>query len=551
MTTAPTRSVGPSALGLAVSKPIQALIIEDSGPDCELTIEALRHGGFDVDYCRVDSQRELEAALDRSNWDVILADYQMPGFDGMTALSVTRERGIDTPFIFVSGVLGEERAVEAMRAGARDYVVKDNLARLSVAVRRELMESESRRSRVAIEHALRAQERRYRNMFDAASAALIELDFGVAAAWLERHHPRASAGELACELQANPLTLAHVAERIRIVDANAEALRLFDVGVERENICTLADILRPASRPAFAAVIAGVLRPSGTIQCSHDFETLAGRRIHALISAKVTGEQDLEHVPISIVDITERRSLEDQMRAAQRLESIGRLAGGIAHDFNNLLLIIQSSAQFLEHKFGSLPAVRLDLQMILESTQRAADLTRQLLTFSRQQPLTLGVIDPNEAVRALSILLGRLVGVDVELCTELSSDAGGIAIDRSQFEQVVMNLVVNARDALPDGGRVVIRVTPEQLSGGGPLALPEAEYVRVSVVDTGIGMDERTQARVFEPFFTTKGGNGTGLGLSTVYGIAKQAGGAVRIDSELGHGTTVDVFFPVARREDE
>jgi two-component system, cell cycle sensor histidine kinase and response regulator CckA len=260
------------------------------------------------------------------------------------------------------------------------------------------------------------------------------------------------------------------------------------------------------------------------------------------VTGKVTHYLATQH------DTTEQRLLEDQLRQAQKMEAVGRLAGGVAHDFNNMLTVITSYGTLLLEDLGPTDPRREDLNEILKAATGAAGLTRQLLAFSRQQVLEPRVLDLNEVVAASGKMLKRLIGEDVELATVLQPDLGTIRADPGQIEQVIMNLAVNARDAMPDGGRLTIETSNIELGsdyGRQHPPVTPGEYVLMSVSDTGTGMDEATQARLFEPFYTTKAqGRGTGLGLATVYGIVKQSAGFIWVYSEVGHGTTFKIYLP-------
>ena len=247
-------------------------------------------------------------------------------------------------------------------------------------------------------------------------------------------------------------------------------------------------------------------------------------------------------------DVTERVQLEQQLRQAQKMEAVGRLAGGIAHDFNNILTAITGYADLLLEDLRPTDSRHQDVAEIRKAADRAAGLTRQLLAFSRQQVLQPSVIDVKTLVGDLEKMLGRLLGEDVELATRLTPDTGRVKADAGQLEQVLMNLAVNARDAMPQGGKLTLETSNVDLSEGYAAdhypARPGA-YVMIAVTDTGTGMSEETQAHMFEPFFTTKEkGKGTGLGLATVYGIIKQSGGFIWVYSELGHGTTFKIYLP-------
>jgi two-component system, cell cycle sensor histidine kinase and response regulator CckA len=247
-------------------------------------------------------------------------------------------------------------------------------------------------------------------------------------------------------------------------------------------------------------------------------------------------------------DITERRILEDQFRQAQKMEAVGRLAGGVAHDFNNLLMVISGYAEILLEHTASNDVLYLKVAAIQQAADRATTLTRQLLAFSRKQLLELKVVDINAIVKEIERLLRPLIGENTELLTRLASGLGKTRADAGQIEQVIMNLVVNAKDAMPEGGKITIHTanvnaddSPRREYGH----IQPGLYIMLSIADTGHGMDKETQARIFEPFFTTKEkGKGTGLGLSTVYGIVKQTGGYVFVQSELNRGTTFRIYFP-------
>ncbi len=253
-------------------------------------------------------------------------------------------------------------------------------------------------------------------------------------------------------------------------------------------------------------------------------------------------------------DVTERRALEQQLRQSQKMEAVGRLAGGIAHDFNNLLMVISGYSEFLLDRLGPDQALRGPAQEIAGAAQRASSLTRQLLAFSRKQMMAPKILDLNSVVTENLKMLTRVIGEDIDLVMVPAADLGSVRADASQIDQVILNLAVNARDAMPSGGRLTIEtsnVTLDDEYARLHAPLSAGEYVMLAISDTGFGMDSETQSHIFEPFFTTKGPKGTGLGLSTVYGIVKQSGGFIWVYSEVGKGTTFKIYFPRAAERTE
>jgi signal transduction histidine kinase len=308
------------------------------------------------------------------------------------------------------------------------------------------------------------------------------------------------------------------------------------------------EMVRRAAEEATAqgrpyAVDHRIVRPDGTIRWVHERADV------------LRDDQGRPTRIIGIVqDITDRRAAEEalrqseaQLRQAQKMEAVGRLAGGVAHDFNNLLTVITGRTQLLLTQIGTDPVRRRELELIEQTAERAASLTKQLLAFSRKQVLQPSRLDLNTVVAELASLLRRLIGEDVELTLRATPDLPPVHADRAQIEQVVVNLVVNARDAMPRGGRLAISTGTLKAMGLGSDPVPRGEWVTLAVSDTGHGIARESQPLVFEPFFTTKGpGKGTGLGLSIVYGIVEQSGGRIALESEPGRGTTFTVYMPVA-----
>jgi PAS domain S-box-containing protein len=361
----------------------------------------------------------------------------------------------------------------------------------------------------------------------------------------------------------------------RVVETSTDAIALFDLkgrilfaspasetilGYEAAELVgrRLADLMHPDDVAAAAEVIAAALGGEGSRAYTARLRHSRGHWVFLEgIPAPIYDDAGAPQMVLGVArDVTERlaaeeerRSLEDQLRQAQKMEAVGRLAGGIAHDFNNLLTAIGGYGQLaLASLSGEEPRVRRQLEELLRAADRAAALTRQLLAFSRRQVLQPRLLDLNAVVGDVESMLARLIGADVELVTGLDAELGATHADPSQIEQVVVNLAVNARDAMPHGGRLLIETANAELGDdfiARHVGSRPGSYVSLTVADTGLGMDAGTVSRVFEPFFTTKEhGAGTGLGLSTVYGIVKQSNGYVAVDSEPGRGTVVTVYLP-------
>jgi len=501
-----------------VGVPLHVLIVEDAEDDALLLVRELRRGGFEPAFERVDTPDALRAALARQEWDILFADYSMPHFSGTAALALVRERELDLPFIFVSGTIGEDTAVEAMRAGAQDYVTKGNLKRLLPAVERELQDARERRDRKRAEATLRVTQERLRQVTASSTAVL---------------YATAVTGET-----FRPTWVTENITRIMGYDP-AEAL----------GPTWWTDHLHSEDRdPVLAAVPSILSRDHLAFEYRFRHKDGSYHWIHD--EARLTRDSAGRPVEVfgSWVDITERKALEMQLLQAQKMEAVGLLAGGVAHDFNNVLTAIGGYAELVREDLPGEDARRHDVEEILRATERAATLTRQLLAFSRRQVLAPRVLDLNGVVAGVDNMLRRLIGADVELRTALGPVLGAVRADPGQLEQVIMNLVVNARDAMPRGGKLTIETANAELDESYALEHPSVvagPYVMLAVSDSGVGMDAATQARIFEPFFTTKEkGKGTGLGLATVYGIVKQSGGNIWLYSEPGRGTTFKIYLP-------
>jgi hypothetical protein len=512
-------------------EPVRLLLVEDSEDDAMLIRRELERGGYDLAWKRVESEPAFVAAL-AEPWDVIISDFQMPHFNGLRAFSVYRDSGVETPFIFVSGALGEERAVEAMRAGARDYLLKDNLARLTVAVKRELAASKILEAQRRAEDLALRDQRRLAMALEASGAGVFEFTMPLGA---DTHYDPRWASLLGYAPEDLPLDDrlgTWLVDRLE-PDNRTSALQTFERFIARR-----------------------VERLDFELRVRHR----EGHLLHVGVSADAT-ERDERGRATQVVgvmlNLTERRRLEAQFRQSQKMEAIGRLAGGVAHDVNNLLSVILTSGEFALLEIDEQHVARDDVQEMLNAAGRISALTEQLLAFSRSKPVTPRVLNINTVVAEIDRLLRRLVGKEVEMSTLMADDLWNVRIDLGSLEQVITNLVVNARDAMAQGGRLIVATSNVSIAPGhrlGPeVELAAGEYVTLAVSDEGVGMDEQTRRKIFEPFFTTKEpGKGTGLGLATCYGIAKQAGGYIGVESEPASGTTFTVYFPrVAETSDQ
>ena len=412
--------IGPSA------GPLRILHLEDSDLDAELIEAELENLDHPFVIERVMTREEFAAAAVPCRHDVILADYVLPTFDGVSALGIARDQCPDVPFIFCSGTLGEDVAVEALKNGATDYVGKQRLDRLSRTIVRALAEARAKADKVAAQAELRA---------------------------------------------LNDTLELRIAERTQeLAEANADLKR----------------------------------------------------------------------------EIGERERAEDALRLNQRLEAVGQLTSGVAHDFNNLLTVISGNIEFLERAVSDDRSKRR-LSMMKGAADRGARLTAQLLAFSRRQRLEPTPVGLNDTVASMRDLLQSSIGGAVQIETTLQADLWPALIDATQIELVILNLAINARDAMAVGGRLTIETANVVVTGAPsrPEQPQPGEYVMVAVSDTGTGMRPEVLARVFEPFFTTKEvGRGSGLGLAQVFGFVKQSGGGIRIDTVLGEGTSIKVYLP-------
>jgi len=502
-----------------MAEPIRLLVVDDVRDHAQLVAEfiALTDGWSDAHVEIAASYDEALAAFDRDRFDLAFFDYWLGAKDGLSLLREIRQRGIETPVVVLTSRCAEEVAVESMKAGAADYLSKAQLSAeaLGRAIRHALALSAEERQRRQAEAAVRRSEERFRALVEHSSDALILLD---------------GAG------------------RVTYVSASSQR----HLGWTAADMLgrSIFDFLHADDRELAGARIAdAVQRPGATITQELRFQHADGTWHHMeCVGVNRLNEPSVGAIVINARDVTERRRLEDQLRQAQKMEAVGRLAGGVAHDFNNLLTAILGYCNLMLDEIPAEDPLRQDLEEIRQAGDRAAALTRQLLAFSRRQMLQPQIIDLNTLVRQMEKMLRRLIGEDIELVTPLGPDLKQVKVDPASIEQVLVNLAVNARDAMPLGGRLTIETAMVDLDDAYAerhVTVIPGCYVMLAVSDTGQGMDAATRARIFEPFFTTKEqGKGIGLGLATVYGIVKQSGGYIWVYSEPGHGTVFKVYLP-------
>ncbi len=505
-----------AATSTAASRRIRIIHLEDSPLDASLVEEMLKGENIDCEITLVSNKEDFVRELAKGGTDVIISDYNLPSYCGVDALQHTREAGRDTPFIFVSGSIGEERAAEVVKLGATDYVMKEHLRRLGIAVRRAVEGAQSARLTREAEARLRQEREFLADIFSSVQDGIAVLDTDLK---IVRTNPTVEtlfANQM--PLAGKPCSVFGTAENPVPPSAlGADTLR---DGKPTQNVCTMQ-----------------------TAKGMAEFSIYA----YPLLERR-TGEQT--GVILYLRNITREQALQQQLIRSQKMECVGQLAGGVAHDFNNILQAIMGFSDMLATELPEQDPRHADAVEIRKMADRAASLTRQLLAFSRKQVLSYTELDLNALITNMGKMLQRLMGENIKIQYAFDTSAPHVRGDTGQIEQVVLNLVVNARDAMPDGGQITISthtraITAEEASAR-TAPWRAGTFACISVKDTGTGIPPKVMAHIFEPFFTTKeAGKGTGLGLSTVYGIVQQHEGWVNLTSEMGRGTTFIIYIPI------
>jgi len=498
---------------------LKILAIEDSPADFILVERHLRQQGMDVECLRVDSGEALEKAINDFDCDLVLSDFSVPSLDFHDTFALLQSRLPDLPVILVSGSVGEEQAVELLKLGVCDFILKDNLTRLVPAIKRSLKEFAVIKARRTAEQALLESESRFRELFEYSPVAYQSLD-----------------------------------ESGIFLDVNSRLLEL--LGYSREELIgtSFCDFWTAATRPGFEEKFAAFKR-EGRVKAELELLRRDGQRIIVLLEGRV--QQDAHggvlRTHCVLYDISELRNLEEQLRQSQKMEAVGQLAGGVAHDFNNIMQVILGNAQLQLMSNQQLDRENRYVEEIFRAVERGSSLTRSLLVFSRRQPLELTCFDLNGLVQESRKLAVRLVTEEISLKLELCNQDLNVRGDAGLVQQVIFNLVTNARDAISSQGMITIGtksvvIDKDFISRHGSDS-PEGRYAVLSVKDSGCGISEEIMGRIFEPFFTTKeAGKGTGLGLAMIYGTIRQMAGFIIVNSNTGVGTTIEIYIPLANK---
>jgi PAS domain S-box-containing protein len=512
------------------------VLVVDDEKSIRLTLrEFLREDGHEVAIAE-DADAALRV-LAQQALDVVVSDIVLPRVTGIELLRALREAAPGVQVIMMTGDPNLETAAESVRMGAADYLVKPIakaaiLRAVAAAAKVKAVNDECRR--------LEAENRKYQadleRLVEQRTAALRES---------EQHY------RLLVDHSPDGIAIESDGRMVFVNAAMATILRGAPDQILGKPLVVFA---HPESAARVAHTLATVLQAGQPLLRADELVVaLNGEALPVELSVLPLLHQGRPAVQVLLRDMTQQRRLEAQIRQSQKLEAIGHLAGGVAHDFNNLLMVIMGCAQFVRSAVPAESTARADLDELLAAGQRAEGLTRQLLAFSRKQVLSPRLLDLNAIVANLQKMLGRLLGEDIALRVHLGEGTGCVLADPGQVEQIVMNLAINSRDAMPRGGVLTIQTGMVTMGPDSaalvvdPAGLTPGPYVTLSVSDTGTGMSDAVKERMFEPFFTTKRpGQGTGLGLATVYGIVKQHHGLLRVVSQEGQGTTFVVHFPLA-----
>lgn len=531
---------------------VRILMVEDNEDDAFLVQRHLRHEGLDFHLVRVDSSDSFRKQLKEGTWDIILSDYSLPGFSGIRALEILHSLESDIPFILVSGAVGEQIAVEAMRAGAQDYILKDSLARLVPVIERELLDSRERKSFQLAEKRKRTLEQAFQQVLWGTVAAVGEDFFHSLVQSLARSlgFRAALVAEYSSDGKTGRILAIHGLEMpsIEYPIEGTIASRLRDVGkisIYREDFNSFVD-----AKFLLASGMESILGvrldsrtgdPQGLLLVIDDkpiADPGLADDLLSIFAARAGSELDRLDAE------KHRRNMELQLYQSQKLEAVGTLAGGIAHDINNILTSIWGHAQLLEMSVSDGISSE-SVEGIIKGCRRARDLARRILLFGRKQDVNLVPIQLSDIIHEVHGLLKATIPPSIHIETEIEAVLPSILGDAGQLHQVLLNLCTNAIHSMTkNGGTLLIQVFSENSD--------DDSLLHLVVNDTGEGISPENLSRIFEPFFTTKPtGQGTGLGLSVVHGIVVNHQGTIRVESTLGVGTSFKLTFPSVQTQFE
>lgn len=495
---------------------LRLLHLEDNEADAELIQMQIAQEWPECEIRRVDTRQDFLAAIQRERFDLIISDFSLPNFNGLEALTLVRQYTTDTPFIFLSGTIGEENAVKALKCGAADYIIKDRPARFVSAIRS------------ALAHVQEAARRRNSEARVREQAALLD---------------KARDAIIATDLEN------------RIAYWNASAEEIYGWTAD-ETIGRRIEELQLHADPARFLAAREQLAANGEWRGEFRVQTKRGQVLQVESTwSLVLGADGLPRSILFIdTDVTERKKIEAQLQRVERMDSIGMLAGGVAHDLNNALAPIIMAAELLRERVSD-PADRRFVDSIETSAQHGAALVQQLLAFARGSEGQRTTVEVAGLIEDVQKLLRSTLSASIDLKVETVGQPWPIMADATKIKQVLINLCLNARDAMPNGGRIEILAGNTTIGGKHAYSHRGAQpgqYLRIAVRDTGVGIPPEVLGRIFDPFFTTKAaGKGTGLGLSMVAGIIKSHGGFLNVESHVGQGTLFELFFPVREQVPE